>query len=194
MTKKCYRFFGGFLQAQENWLNRMARQGYRLKSVHKMLYEFSACTPGEVGYKVEFTGQRSLRETQDYKDFLEELGCRVFYKNINLNYSLFKVKFRPWANRGGRWATPLSTYNRELLIVEKEADGKPFQLHTSWEDLAWYYSTIRNPWLTLAVLLAIFALTCSSWAFGALTLAACIPVASYQYQILSAKRQARTRE
>ena len=40
MSKKCYRYFGGLLQKQEDWLNKMAEQGYRLIRVDKMLYEF----------------------------------------------------------------------------------------------------------------------------------------------------------
>ena len=47
-------------------------------------------------------------------------------KNINLNYSVGKVRWRPWAEIGGRIATNTTTFNRELLIVEKENDGKPF--------------------------------------------------------------------
>lgn len=43
---------------------------------------------------------------------------------------------------------------RELLIVEKENDGKPFDLHTSYEDRANYYSNLRNPWLLLMLMLA----------------------------------------
>ncbi len=29
MSKKCYRFFGGLLNAQANWLNKMSEKGYR---------------------------------------------------------------------------------------------------------------------------------------------------------------------
>ena len=30
MSKKYYRFFGGLLTAQEDWLNKMSEKGYRL--------------------------------------------------------------------------------------------------------------------------------------------------------------------
>ena len=36
-----------------------------------------------------------------------------------------KVRLRPWAEKGGRIATNATTFNRELLIVEKDNDGKP---------------------------------------------------------------------
>lgn len=40
MSKKCYRFFGGLLTVQKNWLNKMAEKGYRLIRTGKLLYEF----------------------------------------------------------------------------------------------------------------------------------------------------------
>ena len=121
------------------------------------LYEFEKCKPGQVQYCVEFIGQKSKANAEDYHDFLEEMGYSVFYKNINLNYSVGKVRWRPWAEIGGRVATNTTTFNRELLIVEKENDGKPFDLHTSYEDRANYYSNLRNPWLLLMLMLAVFA-------------------------------------
>lgn len=53
MSKKCYRFFGGLLTAQEHWLNKMSEKGYRLIRAEKMLYEFEACKPDQVKYCVE---------------------------------------------------------------------------------------------------------------------------------------------
>ena len=43
MSKKYYRFFGGLLTAQEDWLNKMSEKGYRLIRAEKMLYEFEEC-------------------------------------------------------------------------------------------------------------------------------------------------------
>ncbi len=59
MSKKCYRFFGGLLTAQEHWLNKMSEKGYRLIRAEKMLYEFEACKPDQVKYCVEFIAQKS---------------------------------------------------------------------------------------------------------------------------------------
>lgn len=142
MSKKCYRFFGGLLTAQEHWLNKMSEKGYRLIRAEKMLYEFEACKPDQVKYCVEFIAQKSKANASDYHEFLEGMGYKVFYKNINLNYSVGKVRLRPWAEKGGRIATNATTFNRELLIVEKDNDGKPFELHTSYEDKENYYRTI----------------------------------------------------
>ena len=50
MSKKFYRFFGGLLTAQENWLSKMSEKGYRLIRTGKLLYEFEECKPGQVKY------------------------------------------------------------------------------------------------------------------------------------------------
>ena len=47
MSKKYYRFFGGLLKAQENWLNKMSEKGYRLIRTGRMLYEFEECKPNQ---------------------------------------------------------------------------------------------------------------------------------------------------
>ena len=110
MSKKCYRFFGGLLTAQEHWLNKMSEKGYRLIRAEKMLYEFEACKPDQVKYCVEFIAQKSKANASDYHEFLEGMGYKVFYKNINLNYSVGKVRLRPWAEKGGRIATNVQLY------------------------------------------------------------------------------------
>ena len=168
MSKKYYRFFGGLLTAQEHWLNKMSEKGYRLIRAEKMLYEFEECKPDQVKYCVEFIGQKSKANASDYHEFLEGMGYKVFYKNINLNYSVGKVRLRPWAEKGGRIATNATTFNRELLIVEKDNDGKPFELHTSYEDKENYYRNLRNPWLLILLMFAIFAVAKCSVVFGVL--------------------------
>ena len=158
MSKKCYRFFGGLLNAQAKWLNKMSEKGYRLVRTGRVLYEFEECSPDEVTYCVEFIGEKSKENATDYADFLEDMGYKVFFKNINLNYSVGKVRLRPWAEMGGCIATNATTFNRELLIVEKSNDGKPFELHTSYADKEKYYRNLRNPWLFLLLLFALFAI------------------------------------
>ena len=194
MSKKYYRFFGGLLTAQEHWLNKIAQKGYRLIRVEKMLYEFKECEPDQVKYCVEFIGQKSKAGASDYSEFLEEMGYKVFCKNINLNYSVVKVRWRPWAEKGGRIATNATTFNKELLIVEKENDGKPFELHTSYEDRATYYRNLRNPWLLILLMFTIFAVVNHSAGFGVLALISLIPVLIYQIQIMQNKHEGKTKE
>lgn len=194
MNKKCYRFFGGLLATQEKWLNKMSEKGYRLIRTGKLLYEFEECKPNQVKYCVEFIGEKSKRNSADYKAFLEDMGYTVFYKNINLNYSVGRVRWRPWAEKGGRIATNATTFNRELLIVEKENDGKPFELHTSYEDKASYYSNLRNPWLLLLLLFGLLGVINRSFVAVIIALVSLIPVIVYQVQIMKLKREANTKE
>ncbi len=194
MSKKRYRFFGGLLTAQANWLNKMSEKGYRLVRTGKMVYEFEECKPNQVKYCVEFIGQKSRTNAKDYHDFLEDMGYTVFCKNINLNYSIGKARWRPWAEKGGHIATNATTFNRELLIVEKENDGKPLDLHTSYEDKGNYYRNLRNPWLIINLMCVIFAIANRSILFGVLALCSAIPVIIYQMQIAKVSREAKTRE
>ena len=194
MSKKCYRFYGGLLSAQENWLNKMAAKGYRLIRTEKLLYEFEKCKPGQYQYRVEFIGQKSKTKAEDYRAFLEDMGYQVFYKNINLNYAVGKVRYRPWAEKGGRVATHGTTFHRELLIVEKENDGKPFELHTSFEDRASYYSSLRNPWLCIVLLFGILGIVNRSIILGVWALVALFPVILYQAQIMKVKQDAKIKE
>ena len=88
MSKKCYRFFGGLLNTQARWLNKMGEKGYRLIGTGKLLYEFEECKPNQVHYCVEFIGEKSKENALDYAHFLEDMGYTVFFKNSNLNYSV----------------------------------------------------------------------------------------------------------
>lgn len=183
MNKKCYRFFGTFFGAQTRWLNRMAADGWRLVRTGKVLYEFESCEPDEYRYCVEFVAEMSKVNSEKYKAFLEDLGYTVFYKNANLNYSVGKVRWRPWAENGARLATNAATFNRELLIVEKKNDGKPFELHTTNEDRLRYAKKLRGLWMSFAVLFLLCAVWMQSWVFGGFGIAAGIPAVLYQLEI-----------
>lgn len=147
MNKKVYRYFGGFLKVQEKWLNKMAANGFRLVRTTRLMYEFEKCAPSEYEYRVEFTAEKSLKQIEEYRRFLEEMGYRTFTKNINLNYSFGKVKWRPWAKGAGQIATYPGSYNKELLIVERKRDSKPFELHTDLGDIVQYYRRLMNVYL-----------------------------------------------
>ena len=152
------KFFAGFMGRQTKWLNSMAQKGYRLVKTGRLEYVFDECEPGKYIYTVEYVGDRSFEDSENYKAFLEDMGYQVFYKNINLDYSVAKLSFRPWADKGGKLSTNKTTFNKELLIVEKENDGKPFELHTEKEDRIEYYNRIIKPWYFaefFALLLAI---------------------------------------
>lgn len=194
MTKKCYRFFGGLLKTQEKWLNKMASQGYRLIRTEKVLYEFEKCQPNEFQYRIDFIAEKSKTHANEYRSLLEEMGYRVFFKNINLNYSIGKVRLRPWAEKGGRIATNANTFNRELLIVEKKNDSKSFELHTSYEDKINYYTHLRNPYLLMFLFFLILGIIKHLIALSIFSCFFLIPALIYQINIIQIKQKAKIQE
>lgn len=189
MREKRYRYFAGLTGAQARWLDRMSDRGLRLVRTEKLLYEFEPCRPGQYRYCVEFVGHKSGAEAREYARFLEDCGCRVLFKNINLNWNVGKVVARPWADPGGRIASNATTLNRELLIVEKENDGKPFALHTTWEDRADYCRTLRRPALYLFAVMAPMAVLLRSWAAGVFALIALAVLVWNQIALVRLKKQ-----
>ena len=174
MSKRYYRFFWGFLKKQESWLNEMADKGWRLVRTGRAWYEFESCEPGKYRYAVEFVGEKSKGEAKEYASFLEDYGYRVLFKNLNLDYSVGKAVFRPWAKKGGKIATTGGSYNKELLLVEKENDGKAFELHTTEEDVREYKRTVRRPWIFSIATLFIVILV----SFGSVYLAGSLGIGS----------------
>ncbi len=187
MKKK--RFFAGLMGRQERWLNRMAAQGHRLVHTGKLEYEFADCAPDAYEYRVEYVGHLSMENARAYKEFLEELGYRVFYKNINLNYSVGKVVARPWAEPGGRLATTETGLNRELLIVEKVRDGKPFELHSTQADRVRYLKVLQRPYWYFVLFFGAFGF----WTPGMFVPAALmlIPIGLLQREIWRLERDGR---
>lgn len=194
MSKRMYRFFGGLLSLQEKWLNKMAANGYRLIRTGKVLYEFEECDSGQYQYRIDFVGHGSKKQVNDYVQFLESLGYQVFFKNINLNYSIGKVRWRPWAKGMGQIATTFTTYNRELLIVEKEHNGKAFELHTTYEDKRNYYKELRRPWLFPLLLSVFTGVVTHTWGWGIFAGMSSIPLLVYQNELAKLKKQSQLKE
>ncbi|WP_312942926.1 DUF2812 domain-containing protein [Oscillibacter sp.] len=157
MSKTVFRYFFDFLDGQKKWLNSMAEQGYRLKKSGRMTYTFDDCNPNEYEYTVEFIAEKSYSKGKDYRGYLESMGFRTFTKNINLNFSYGKIKWRPYAKGMGQIATSPGGFNKELLILEKKRDGKPFELHTDVRDKLDTYKTARRAYVWAVLLM--FGLT-----------------------------------
>jgi hypothetical protein len=154
MSKTVFRYFFDFLDGQEKWLNSMAEQGYRLKKCGRMTYTFDECKSNEYEYAVEFVGDKAYSKAKDYRRYLESMGFRTFTKSINLNFSCGKVRWRPYAKGMGQIATSPGGFNKELLILEKVRDGKPFELHSDVRDKLDTYKTVRRTysWAVLLML------------------------------------------
>jgi len=173
MTKTVFRYFFDFIEGQEKWLNKMAKKGYRLKKCGKMVYVFESCRPDEYDYAVEFVADKSYVESKNYRQFLESMGFRTFTKNINLNFSFGKARWRPYAKGMGQVATSPGGFNKELLIVERIRDGKPFELHTDLDDLISSYRAFRNSYLwavMCSIVLVAITLIPNDFAFNHLLL------------------------
>lgn len=158
MKKSVRKFFWLFFTSQEQWLNKMSDEGWRLAGTTISGYEFEECEKGKYRYKVAYIANRSKEGAEEYAKTLEDCGYRVFFKNANLNYSTGKVEYRPWAEEGGRVATEKTTLHKELLIIEKENDGTGFSLCPTFEQHYESYNRLRL-WgiigLIVALILAI---------------------------------------
>lgn len=152
MRIKKYRYFFIFLTAQENWLNKMASNGYRLINTTKIAYEFETCVRDEYEYCIEYIGNKSYKNIVNYQSFIEQMGYKTFTKNININYSYGKICWRPTGKGLGQLSTSPGSYNKELLIIEKKKDGKPFNIYSNYQDLINYYSPLRNICITFLIL------------------------------------------
>lgn len=144
MYKKVFKYFFDSIAGQEKWLNKMSDKGFRLLQATKLMYEFQRCNPSEYEYRVEFVADKSYKELKEYIDFLGGMGLRCLTQNMNINYALGRIKWRPWAKGTGMIATSPGNINKELLIIEKKRDAGTFELHTGLDDLINYYRTIRN--------------------------------------------------
>lgn len=164
MSKKVYRYFFDFLDGQAEWLNEMASQGWRLVKCGQLSYEFERCDPGEAEYAVEFVAHNAYSESKTYKEFLDTLGYKTFYKNVNVGIAVGKVKWRPWAEGKGQIVTAPGGYFKELLIVEKKRDGKPFELHTDLTDKLSLYKRVRKSCIWSAGSMFALLVMCLSFA------------------------------
>lgn len=109
--KKSIRYFCGLLDEQENYLNRMSNQGYRLVHSGKLIYEFEECEKGMYCYCVDFVAHKSNKELEAYKQFMDEIGYHVLSKNADLNWSFGKIRLRPYGQGYGKIATSFTNYN-----------------------------------------------------------------------------------
>lgn len=138
--------------------------------------------------------EKSRQAADDYARFLKECGYRVLPKNMNLNFSVGKVKWRPWADNPLQLATKGTTLGRELFIVEKEHDGRPFDLHTTIEDKMAYCKIRRKPWVFIFVLSAAGAILMRNPALGVLAGCLLVPLLCYQREMSILKEQAKIHE
>lgn len=193
MSVKKYHWFGN-MTSTVKWLNKMADRGLRVSGVTVTGCEFEECEPGKYEYALEFVGHMSREKADEYARFLRECGYRTFFKNLAMDWNTGKVELRPWAEKGARLARNSTTYNRELLIVEKERDGRPFELHTSAEDRLWYAKKVAATWLWAFLVFTVCAVLTRRWAFLIPAVPSLLVVVIYFVRILRLRREGKISE
>ncbi len=189
MRKSVKKFFWLFFTSQEQWLNKMSDEGWRLVGTTISEYEFEECEKGKYRYKVAYIAQRSKESAEEYVKALEACGYRVFFKNANLDYSTGKAEYRPWAEEGGRVATEKTTLHKELLVIEKENDGSEFELCVTFEQRYESYNRLRL-WGIIGLILAlVLAIVGKSIAWGIVAFLPLVWTALFHAEIGKLKRE-----
>ena len=116
MSKKCYRFFGGLLTVQKNWLNKMAEKGYRLIRTGKLLYEFEKCSSG---------GEAVVRKNNGSYT----VGFWYTQGFLDSGFSLFA-----YSNDDSR---------TDVIQMVKEYGGIEYEINLSEKEKGWYYVTAK---------------------------------------------------
>ena len=68
-------------QKEQNWINKLSKEGWALKSFFLGFYKFERCEVREYIYQIDLMPKRTMQ--QEYFEFMEETGvevvCRWFY-------------------------------------------------------------------------------------------------------------------
>ncbi|MBM7871563.1 hypothetical protein JOC70_003063 [Clostridium pascui] len=145
-----FKIFINPIEGQEKWLNEKAKEGFRLSKAGRFIYKFEKSEPMKYQYAVDYVGNKTIAERKEYENFLGEVEIKYFQKPLNLGqFSLGRVKYRPYANPGGKMATSQGMINRELLILEKRNNGKPFDIYSNVRDKIMSLRERRKPYIYL---------------------------------------------
>ena len=92
---------------------------------------------------------------------------------------------------------PVGTDEHDERVYRKAAENFRMFQEKGWlvqDDKENYYRNLRNPWLLILLMFAIFAVINHSIVFGVLALISLIPVLVYQIQIMHNRQEAKTQE
>lgn len=62
--------------AETEWLNQMAAEGFAMTGFCAGFYRFERCEPGKYIYQVDF-GDRFFSVSEDYREFMQETGADI---------------------------------------------------------------------------------------------------------------------
>lgn len=147
-----FKFFFRPILGLTKWLNEMSDKGYRLIKLGNIFYYFEECEKGKFKYSIDYVANMSYSSLKDYEGFLKESNIRYMEKAGSIGkVSLANVRYRPYADRGAKIATTSGMIKREFLVLEKENDGKPFEIYTNLEDKMEALKTMRKPIISMIV-------------------------------------------
>lgn len=157
-----FKFFLNPMTGLTKWLNEMSDKGYKLSKVGNICYCFEESEKGKYRYAVDFVANKSYSALKDYEEFLEESNIRYIERAGNIGkVSLGNLRYRPFADSGAKIATSNGMINKEFLILEKENDGRPFEIYTNVEDKINAMKIMRKPTIAMIIFIGLMMLVSS---------------------------------
>ncbi|MSS78340.1 DUF2812 domain-containing protein [Anaerococcus sp. AGMB00486] len=149
-----FKIFLNPIEDRENYLNKMAKQGYELVSSGGLIHKFKK-TDKNKSYIVQYIGYMSNRERREYMKFVENMDMKVLYSPLNLGKRSFgNIKFRLFNPIKSSIATSHGMINREIMILENDTDKK-IEVYSDKNSKIEDLSKRKNPYICLLVLLMI---------------------------------------
>jgi hypothetical protein len=137
----------------------MSDESYRLVKIGNTFYYFEECEKGKFRYAIDYVANKSYSSLKDYEDFLKESNIRYIEKAGSIGkVSLGNVRYRPYADSRAKIATTDGMIKREFLILEKENDGKPFEIYTNIEDKIKTLKVMRKPTIAMIIFVGLMFL------------------------------------
>lgn len=156
-----FKFFFRPITSLTKWLNQMSAKGYRLIKVGSIFYYFKKSRKEKYIYTVDFVANKSYSELKEYQSFLNELSIKHMTKPTSIGkMSKGNIRLRPFADSNARIATSNGMIKKELLILEKEDDGKGFEINTNIKDKINSLKKMRKPTIVMLIFVGILILTC----------------------------------
>lgn len=123
--KKCIKIFFNPIEDRELYLNDMASRGFQLEESGSIVQKFSKSEKPNIHYTVQYIGNMSNKERQEYMDFIQSLNMRVFFAPFNVGkLAIGNMKYRPYNKRRSSFATTSGMINREIMIIESNGNEK----------------------------------------------------------------------
>ena len=157
-----FKFFLRPITELTKWLNEMSDKGYKLAKVGNTFYYFEECEEGKYRYAIDFVANKFYSNFKGYEEFLKESNIRYIEKAGSIGkVTIGNIRYRPFADEGAKIATSSGMIKREFLILEKENDGRSFEIYTNVEDKISALKIMRKPSIVAIIFLGLMILLSS---------------------------------